>query len=162
MSEASATPGLLTQVGLALRGAFRFAGRSRRSELLSYLVFQLVAVGVASLVSGFLLDRLAHDALALTLSVILGLPMVALTVRRLHDFGAKAVWAVPIFALAGYNTAMSIAALTHGAEARLAAERVLWPLDWLAIVVVMGALVVAFAPGTKGPNRFGPDPRETA
>jgi uncharacterized membrane protein YhaH (DUF805 family) len=162
LSDAATSTGLVSLLGQALRGTLRFAGRSRRYELVAYLVFQLVAGGLIKQIAWFFLDQFQHDVFALVVAIVFGAPMVALTVRRLHDLDAKAIWALPIVGLATYNLAMSIVGLVRGAEARIAAERVLWPLDWLGILVVLGALTVVVAPGTHGPNRYGPDPRDLA
>lgn len=160
MSEATKSPRFSVQIGRTLRGSLRFSGRSRRYELVAYLVFQLVAGGVIKLVAWPFLDQFQHAVFALAVALALGAPTPALTVRRLHDFDARALWALPIFALAVYNLAMSAVGLVRGAETRIAAERVLWPLDWFGILIMLGALTVLIAPGTRGPNRFGPDPRD--
>ncbi|PKB25571.1 uncharacterized membrane protein YhaH (DUF805 family) [Novosphingobium kunmingense] len=143
----------------ALAGTLRFSGRSRRGELVSYLVFQLLLGGLLTFIAGFWLDPLARDGFGRACAALLAIPMIALLVRRLHDVGLAGWWSAPIIALALYNAALSATAMVRGAEARLAVERILWPLDLIAIGIALGALALILAPGTRGPNRFGPDPR---
>lgn len=161
MSDAlPAGPAWPRLVGDAIKQTLRLSGRARRSELAAYLVFQVLLGGVLTFLAGFWLDRLTLDAFGLACSLLLALPLPALLSRRLHDIGFGGGWSAVFVLLALYNAALSLTALTRGAEARVAAERVMWPLDWLSIALALAGLALVLAPGSKGPNRFGPDPRD--
>lgn len=73
-----------------------FSGRASRSEYwFFYLSFVVAAIGmlVLTIVSAFVLDALAGLMGMLTMVTYLGffLPMLSVTVRRLHDLG-KSGW----------------------------------------------------------------------
>jgi uncharacterized membrane protein YhaH (DUF805 family) len=139
---------------LPLRRYVDFAGRSRRLEFWAFtlLVWAVYAILLLALVAGgfgvgTLIDDGARGASAfftLTLGgaglVIWGwwlvtlLPTLAVTVRRLHDLERSGWWL--------------LAAIVGG----------ILPLinlvTWLALFVVM------LLPGTRGANRYGPDPKD--
>ena len=62
------------------------------------------------------------------------IPSIAVTVRRLHDRDMSGWWYL------GFIVASAI------------------PL--LGLIASIAFLVVMFLPGTEGPNRFGPDPKD--
>lgn len=162
MSDPGAEPpGWRQQVARAWHEAARFKGRSRRTELANYAVFQIVLTAALTFIAGFFFDRLQLDGFTLGCSLVLVVPLPALLVRRAHDCGFGGWWTVPVVLLILYQSALSILAIARGAAARLSAENILWPLDWLAILAGLGAVALVLVPGTAGSNCFGPDPRST-
>ena len=140
---------------LPLKRYADFSGRSRRMEYWSFAVFiTIVAIvlggpAVFGIMSAAMADPLAVDADPMagvgTLSMIgLGLyslfalaifvPSIAVVVRRLHDRDMSGWWYL------GLIVASFI------------------PL--IGFVASIAFLVIMFLPGTPGPNRFGPDPKD--
>lgn len=140
---------------LPLKRYFDFAGRSRRMEYWMFIVFMTI-VGLV-LAGPLFFDAVTMDAAdplaaeadpfagAGTLSVIgfslyalfflaIFIPSLAVTIRRLHDRDLSGWWYL------GFIVASLV------------------PL--LGIIASIAFLVVMFLPGTQGPNRFGPDPKD--
>ncbi|WP_395395061.1 DUF805 domain-containing protein [Novosphingobium sp. BL-8A] len=143
-----------------LRRTFTTSGRAARSELIAWFVLVLLANivlgGIASLaVSGAQLEW-ARLAIALVAVV----PGVALLARRMHDIGFRGWWSLPIVLVAIQNVALDVIARTAGWEARAAIEAITRYLDWLLFPAFgLAYLLLLLAPGTKGANGYGPDPR---
>lgn len=132
-----------------------FKGRSRRMEfwmfaLLNTIVWLVLAMIQMGSTSGF--AELAADEqsnpfaiygllFSGTFGILLALwalatiiPSIAVTVRRLHDRDMSGWWYLGVFVGS------------------------LIPL--INILVSIGFLILMFLPGTPGPNRFGPDPKD--
>lgn len=133
---------------MPLRRYADFRGRSRRRELWLFTAFSMVA-GVALVIVGAILTGgfggydgtggAPPGALAGLLPFVLFylailVPTIAVQARRLHDRNWSGWWLVGIYLLS------------------------MVPL--LGTLVGIGFIVVLCLPGTPGPNRFGPDPRE--
>lgn len=132
---------------------FDFQGRSRRMEYWSFtllnVIIVIVLMGIA-MGSGFSLAALeSGDASTMFSGVsavmfgLLGLywlavfiPSIAVAVRRLHDRDMSGWWYLG-FILLGMIPFVG----------------------WIASIAF---LVILFLPGTVGPNRFGPDPKDPA
>ena len=84
----------------------------------------------------------------------------ALIVKRLHDRDKSALW-YPIFGLAPalcYH--LGVVYSSNISNVLSPAQQGFWLLGgilWLWALVELGVM-----PGTKGPNRFGPDPRSAS
>lgn len=133
--------GIVAAVIMCLKKSTDFAGRARRLEFWSFVVFWLIAAVLASLAYklppapamtlAWWLEALVA-APVLLVPILLLLPLAAVAVRRLHDIGLSGWWL-------------------------LSASLPVPVLD----VLVVGAQVVCFArPGTAGDNRYGPDPKQ--
>ena len=144
---------------LAVLRTFAFAGRSTRSELIAYLFATLLVSVPISFITGLLLPHDQHLLIMNGLTVLLALPLAALLVRRLHDSGRCGAWvwlAVLVFVIWLARTAISF---TLGMGARLSFDSWTWLLDWVVILANLTSMLLALLPGSKGPNRFGDDPR---
>lgn len=125
-----------------------FRGRSRRLE---YGLFLAIFYGVA--IGGLFLGRAMTSPLGvqgaqhrpafisvphalLVLAAIM--PLISVTVRRLHDLGISGWWLTIVF------VPILIAPLRVPAP----------PLIWLL------SIVIAFIPGLRRADRYGPDPRK--
>lgn len=135
---------------LPLKRYADFRGRSRRKEywmfVLGYILV-IVAIFAISDVAGIFstssenLDRgslngpplIAFTALVLFILAII-IPSLAVQVRRLHDRDMSGWWLLLLYTL----TLLPI-------------------VGFLAFIAI---LVLAILPGTRGPNRFGPDPKD--
>jgi uncharacterized membrane protein YhaH (DUF805 family) len=138
-----------------------FAGRSSRAELAVTFIAAMVFVPLGTM--ALLLARVptgSWSILALNLASMV--PFPALLTRRLHD-QARSGWLI-LPALFGFSLWLlrSVTAAAQGIDSRIALDRWIWPLDWIAIAANMAMIALLVLPGTRGPNRFGPDPRDPA
>lgn len=149
------------------RDAFSFAGRSTRSEMLWFNLLLATANG-----AGTAIFRLGADtpaALKIVWAVLWFPPLITVSVRRLHDQDRSAWWmAIPGAAMLIF----AIAAMLPQSPGGLHFSFMLWNLhpapglattllSTLFVALLLATLVLDFLPGTRGANRYGPDPRET-
>jgi uncharacterized membrane protein YhaH (DUF805 family) len=133
---------------LPLRRYADFRGRSRRREYWLFILFN-VLMGVALVLLGAILtggfggydgtgDAPAIAILGFAPFILFYLavlvPSIAVQVRRLHDRGWSGWWLLGFYLLS-------------------------W-VPVLGLILSIGLIVVMCLPGTAGPNRFGPDPKE--
>lgn len=159
---------------LPLKRYAEFSGRSRRMEYWMFFVFNFL-VGIAFWVLMMLVGGAAMMggggagaimaagggimivmALYALVALALIIPGIAVGVRRLHDTDRSGWWLLA--PLAGYvvmfiGTGM-VASGSTGAGGILA---MLGGIGALVLVLVL--LVFMFLEGTKGPNKYGPDPK---
>lgn len=88
--------------------------------------------------------------------------LAAAVSRRLHDCDRTALWGLlplPFMAISVIDmpAAMSVAAGRRPMSAWETAASLNSAVYWLAVIALIVLLV---GEGTRGPNRFGPDPRE--
>lgn len=137
---------------LPLKRYAEFSGRSRRMEFWSFALLNVivsVALMVLLLAGGLPLATLEHPEaglpamgamfwIVLVLVVLWSLgtfiPSIAVTVRRLHDRDMSGWWYL------GFLVASMI--------------------PFVNFIAGIAFLVLMFLPGTPGPNRFGPDPKD--
>lgn len=156
-------------IGTCLRKFVTFHGRARRSEYWFFVLFATLA-GIAAGVVDQALPGTTQGAGPVTglLNLVLFLPQLAVTVRRLHDSN-RSGWVLLVLlvviagAVAGFATSLAIlfdptmlemekSSAFFGALA--AAVIFLVPFIYLLVQMVRG--------GTHGPNRYGPDPKAAA
>ena len=126
---------------LALRRYFDFRGRSRRREYWMFMLFVLVAIllaGIAMIVTKGSFRTQADLARTFTSWAGLAMaplivPLIAVTVRRLHDLGLSGWWLV----------ALPIGAAIPAIDA----------------LIPLAHIVVMALPGRKAGNRFGENPK---
>lgn len=143
-----------------LSRSFDFGGRATRSELISYLFASLLVSVPLSFITGLALTHEAHMLVGNAATLLLALPLPALLVRRLHDSGRSGAWvwlAVLSFSIWLARTAISAA---WGMGARLSFDGWTWLIDWAVIMANLASILFALLPGSKGPNRYGADPRD--
>lgn len=91
-------------------------------------------------------------------------PMFAICVKRLHDLNRQSVWAWIIFikpvvaAITTYFVADIY--LSQNIEPTGLDWLINWPVMFLGYYILLLQLCLALIPGTKGPNRYGPSPKE--
>jgi uncharacterized membrane protein YhaH (DUF805 family) len=134
-----------------------FTGRAPRAEYWWFYLLMLVAYFVAMIVDSLVGIELLGPYGLLTCLVGLALivPGFAATVRRLHDTNRSGWWiliaAVPYFVM-GVMMGMAMAS---GDTAGMASAGI---VGLVALAGGIAMLVFMVLPGTKGDNRFGPDP----
>jgi uncharacterized membrane protein YhaH (DUF805 family) len=137
---------------MPLRRYADFSGRSRRKEYWMYILLVLLLAIVAYAVERSLGLKplvLAYGPLLLLLMLATFVPNLAVAVRRFHDQD-KSGW----FVLLGFGPQMlSWIALATGSVALIGAAGLVGLLGGMIMLVFM------FLEGTRGPNRFGPDPK---
>ena len=155
-----------------------FSGRSRRMEYWMWVVFQflifiafmilMVAVGGAALMRGDMAGLMAVGGVLIILYLLyalLGLiflvPNLAVTIRRLHDTDRSGWWIMLFwgpYLLMIANSMIMGAKLANGGDTTMDG-----PVGMvLMLAFFVGALVLLvfmFLEGTRGPNRYGADPK---
>lgn len=124
-----------------------FQGRSRRSEYWWVALFNVVVFGVgtvlAMVLGGVNFETGEMGPLAYVVFGLLGLyalgilvPSIALFVRRLHDINQTG-WIYLGLVLLGF-------------------------VPLIGLLASIAQIVIACIPGTVGPNKYGPDPKNPA
>jgi uncharacterized membrane protein YhaH (DUF805 family) len=154
-----------------------FSGRSRRMEFWMWQLFlfgvgivfwvMLTAVGGAALASGDPNSLAAAGggltilfALYFLFGLVTLIPNIAVTVRRLHDTNRTGWWIlapiVPyIVAFVG-----ALGGMASGSQGGMAAGGMISLVATLALFVLgIVLLVFMFMEGTRGPNKYGEDPK---
>ncbi len=170
---------------LMLRPLLRYAdfrGRARRAEYWLFVLVQGVVMGLfLAMAFGSLGADTAQGALGgfmlwMGLMGIAGLaffiPNLAVLVRRLHDTGRSGWWMM--LQAPGWFAPMMMGGALVGAGAQVgtatdpqaATAAVLGALAGGSLIMMVASLcslilfVFTLLPGTSGPNRFGPDPKD--
>ena len=149
----------IESVTSVFRNFVNFNGRAQRSEFWWFVLFALISQMILNLIP------IVGEIYAL----VLLLPSLAVTARRLHDTNRTAWWmllylvpivgiivlAILFIALLGINAFDP----WGGSDAEwgvLGVFFIIWLIISIAAWVVL--LVFQIMPGTVGPNRYGPDP----
>ena len=140
----------------AFRRSFEYSGRSRRMEFWIYVVFAYIVlqiVRIFEIEAGLVATSGSRDSgpLMSIATLCLFIPGIAVTVRRLHDRDFSGWWAALPFA---GLVAFGVVIIGSGGDERL--------FPWAAVgylIAILGLVVMLFLPGTRGPNRFGDDPK---
>ncbi len=169
---------LIDAVRHCLRNLLRFSGRDRRGTFWRYVLVLYVAhmalsmlVMVPVMIST--IGRAGREPptamfetffLFAAISGALFVAMLAAAVvRRLHDTGRSGLWGLmPVpFLTIGIAAFARMGSSFHSGENSLDANFPLLMANNFAYLAVLGLLIYLLArPGSRGPNRFGPDPRE--
>ncbi|HEY5722504.1 MAG TPA: DUF805 domain-containing protein [Allosphingosinicella sp.] len=160
---------------MPLKRYAEFSGRSRRKEYWMWTLFQvLLYVGVLMLMmvvgGGAIMtggDPSAVAAAGGAAMIILALyglaalafliPGIAVTIRRLHDTGRSGWWLGGLFGLYILLFLVTGMALTSGDPEGGGMLSMILSLVIFAYAIAM--LVFMLLDGTKGPNKYGPDPK---
>lgn len=134
---------------LPLKKYSDFTGRSRRKEFWMFMLLMIVVSVVATTIdamlgmSGLVLG--VYGPLSLVVVVALLTPQLSVSVRRLHDTNRSGWWV-----LLGFMPAVTM--LLSGLTG-------IGSLNLLSLVALV--LIYFFVlEGTRGPNQYGPDPKE--
>lgn len=166
--------GFFEAVSQVIRKSFVFKGRARRKEYWSWMLFVVLLAVVMSLILGTVMISSLESALwAMALLYIFALviffPSLSVTFRRLHDIGRSGWWyggyclaslAVGVFA--GIFSVASFATSVNDPDSMgsmLGGGIVMLVYVLAAFVYSIVFLVWSFTEGTRGPNKYGDDPK---
>jgi uncharacterized membrane protein YhaH (DUF805 family) len=138
---------------MPLKRYAEFSGRSRRKEYWMYFLFLIIVGFVLGLIEGVmgLQQTVAgiYGPLSLLFALATFIPSLAVGIRRLHDTERSGWWILlPILPYA-----LSIAMLFSG---NLPMAGI---FGFVALGLAIVLLVFMVLDGTKGPNKYGPDPK---
>jgi uncharacterized membrane protein YhaH (DUF805 family) len=139
---------------LPLRNYADFTGRSRRKEYWWFVLLYIVAFVLASLVDLVAgLRGMIGPYGPLTALVLLALvvPSVAVGVRRLHDIDRSGWWLLAAYVPLILSMLLPLAGIVQPTLALI--------LLLVACIGFILLLVFSVMEGTRGPNRYGPDPK---
>lgn len=165
---------------MPLRRYADFSGRSRRMEFWMWQLFKflvviafwivMVALVGSAAMSGDPSALMAVGGVALILYLLMMvfwlailIPDIAVAVRRLHDTNRTGWWILaPIVPYIVAWVAMLGGAST-GSQSGMAAGGLIGVIALLAFFAMLITLLVFyFLEGTRGPNKYGPDPKSPA
>ncbi|MCW3797299.1 DUF805 domain-containing protein [Sphingomonas sp. BN140010] len=144
-----------------LRRYAQFSGRARRAEYWWYTLALVIASVVTSVLDNLLgwggVVGGAYGPLTGLLVLSTLIPSLAVSVRRLHDTNRSGFWLLLFMAPYLVMAVMAGMALAQGNAAGALASVGLLGL----VVLILGVVIFVFLvlDGTKGDNRFGPDPK---
>lgn len=141
----------------AYRDVLAFSGRSTRTEVFSlWLVqtgFAFCVVMLHFAAAPFLRSLYVPEVLDIASQLVFLVPWFALLTRRINDHNRSgktgAIVMAAVVALAWYFDTDRNPALRDS-----------WTGMIFAILANIAFLAALFLPGTSGPNRYGPDPRD--
>jgi uncharacterized membrane protein YhaH (DUF805 family) len=134
-----------------------FKGRASRSEYWWFVLFSLLVKMpimvwvIADYLLSFGNKMSVADVISWIVWIIFLLPMVTVTVRRMHDLGRSGWWA-----------GLGFLSQVHGLFGPEPFDRRMpeWEI-WFSLLTAVASIVLLVwccTRGAAGPNRFGPDP----
>jgi uncharacterized membrane protein YhaH (DUF805 family) len=158
-----------------LRKYADFKGRARRAEYWSFMLLQGIAYGLLvffaftgmlgkDLGSGMASMLMALGIMGL-LSLALFLPNLAVLARRMHDINLTAWWLLlllpNVFAnMKAMSILMTLGKMQDMSPDMLASQMAgTGAVSVVAMLCSLALFVMTVWPGTRGNNKFGPDPK---
>jgi uncharacterized membrane protein YhaH (DUF805 family) len=153
--------GFVEAVRTGLRKFADFRGRAARSEFWFFILFATLVWGLAFLVDWIAFQLSLGIFTGLT-QLMLALPVLAVTTRRLHDTGRSGIW---VAAFCVYAIAAPVAALSVLVDIGMKgdpgggrmATLISLSLGWAGFTFAM--IVLCALKGSKGSNKYGADLR---
>ena len=90
--------------------------------------------------------------------LIILVPWLAVTIRRLHDINRSGWWLMTIVVCFAIFTAIAIQSSIGGSDPEADNPVLFYGSLILIGLAVLGMMVFMILPGTKGANRYGADP----
>ncbi|WP_205480770.1 DUF805 domain-containing protein [Sphingomonas arenae] len=150
----------MTPMDWAMRPLKRFAEFSGRSPRAEYWWFYLGYI-VLSVLLNIITNISAILGMVLSLaSLVLIIPFIAVGVRRLHDIDRTGWWLLAPVVPYALGFAMIGTAVFTNPEGIAASGGFGVGMIFFGIGLILALVVFVFTllPGTKGSNRYGPDP----
>ncbi len=167
---------------MPLRRYADFSGRSRRMEYWMWILLQfligvafsilMIAIAGAGIMSGDPTQLAAVGGVVLVLyllymlvGLVFFIPSLAVTVRRLHDTNRSGWWILAPFVpylLMIVATMTLVGSVGAKPDQQTVGVMALIVMVFGLAAAVLGIvlLVFMFLEGTKGPNKYGPDPKQ--
>ena len=128
-----------------LRNAYNFSGRSTRPEFWWFVLAAFVVYVIAGSIPGA----------SWIVNPVLALFILAVGVRRLHDTGRSGWWIIPLYIpLVAAPTAVILTLWTR-----------VFLVDFFSVFILIAVIAMELTvlamlalPGTRSPNKYGPDP----
>ena len=131
-----------------LRQYADFSGRARRKEYWMFILFN----AIISFVLGFIDGLLGLNLLSYIYALVIFIPSLAVSVRRLHDIGRCGWWyLLPMFPFIGLSALLAFGSFTSSAA-------IILGLAALGTGILM--LVWFCTDSEGGSNKWGPNPKE--
>lgn len=143
-----------------LRDMLVVSGRSTRSEVIAFFLLSSLMSAAAMIPGAESTPPL--QTLATGWQILWSLPWIALFARRLHDEDRTAWW-VLLMAIEAIVALPLIALRAPEADSFLnltGTPLLATALTAIFLASMLAQLVLMLLPGTPGPNRYGPDPRD--
>ena len=151
---------------LAFQKYFQVSGRSRRAEfwwfILFYQIFALVTIILSA--SPFTVSFIAPIG-----CLVLGIPSITITTRRLHDIGLSGWWQLPFFlgtflSFVGTLTLLFMGIVTDS-DRNPVLNSTFFIGSGLLFLLLIGIILMWIKllskDGQQGDNKFGTDPKDT-
>ena len=144
-----------------IKKPLHLTGRASRAEFwYVFLLLFLIEIIVTFL---FFLEFINNEDILIYLPLAITGFMFALTVRRLHDVGRSGLLVIfPVIPImidlvvgVGYEYGLVYKIVDDGYV-----TIILTPLNIIAWIVSFYIFILMFCEGTRGPNKYGPDPYE--
>ena len=145
----------IQSISSVFRNYVNFSGRAQRSEYWWFTLFSFITQAILN----------SFPVVGWIYGLVLLLPSLAVTARRLHDTGRSAWWMM-IYVLIILGAIIASAALVigvleafEGNEDAGGAWIILFAISGLvSLAGLITILILCALPGIVGPNRYGPDP----
>jgi uncharacterized membrane protein YhaH (DUF805 family) len=163
---------------MPLKRYAEFSGRSRRMEYWMFQLFMflvyiamvvlMMVVGAGGLMTGDPTAAVAAGGAALVIgglyilfALAMFIPSLAVSVRRLHDTNRSGWWILA--PISGYVIMLIGAAMAAASPDNPGVGGILAMIGMVAVIGLgITLLVFMFLEGTRGPNKYGPDPKGEA
>ncbi|WP_284125616.1 DUF805 domain-containing protein [Parerythrobacter aestuarii] len=141
-----------------VRNSFTFEGRSRRTEMVVYLIVGSILL---QLVVGLidLTGLIEEDAIGWGSAITFFIPLPALLTRRLHDMGRTGWLTLPVIAL------MLVATYEDWLVSTMDTSDPAWPDPWgltgdmISLAGALCVVAILLLPEKNENNPYGRDPR---
>ena len=153
----------------ALKKSFTFSGRASRAEYRYFILCNiLVVLAILAISALIILPQIPESDVPFSIFIILpwsliplslymlviSLPTLALSVRRLHDINLSGWWLLLSFLLSMISEIVVLFFKLSGTTLPG-----LLLLSWLSQISLIAIFILAMIKGNEGENRFGPDPK---
>lgn len=126
-----------------------FDGRATRSEYWYFVLFNtLISIGI-SIVASIIGGKFLNDVVSGLYSLAMIIPMLAVTIRRLHDIGRSGWWLL-VFCI---SPAAATTALFAGYGAFGSV------LVFVSAILGIVGIIFFVTDSTPGDNKYGPNPK---
>jgi uncharacterized membrane protein YhaH (DUF805 family) len=138
-----------------VRRNFQPSGRTSRVGYWRYQIGSMLVCAVLILLTVILSNTGGPSVLPFVLIIPLVLALLLIAVRRLHDRNRSAWWLLPFV----FGPFSILVAANYFIKQGGGAVLVALPLSLLAMALnLWGWIEMGFLAGTRGPNRYGPEP----